>query len=113
MMSRVLPARCRLLCIFAAAGALAGCWAGGPSPDQLGSTTPPAAQQAAAPAANAIGTGPVKVALVLPLTAAGNAGTVAQSMRNGAELAMTQFETDIQVLPRDDAGNSATAQQVT
>jgi branched-chain amino acid transport system substrate-binding protein len=110
----VLLARRRVLCIFAAGAALAGCWGGGgPSPDQLGSTTPPAATQTPAPSSNAIGTGPVKVALVLPLTASGNAGTVAQSMRNGAELAMAQFEADIQVLPRDDAGNSATAQQVT
>ncbi|PWT87239.1 MAG: ethanolamine utilization protein EutM [Proteobacteria bacterium] len=113
-MFRALLARRRVLCVVAAGSGLAGCWGGGgPNPDQLGSTTPPAATQTAAPSANAIGTGPVKVALVLPLTASGNAGTVAQSMRNGAELAMAQFETDIQVLPRDDAGNSATAQQVT
>jgi len=64
------------------------------------------------PPSNAIGTGPVKVALILPLTASGNAGSVGQSMRNAAELAMSQFTGDLQVLTRDDAGNPATAQQV-
>jgi branched-chain amino acid transport system substrate-binding protein len=97
--------------VLAAAVMLAGCTGPGGPVDQFGSAQPPAPSQAAS-AANTIGTGPVKVALVLPLTASGNAGTVAQSMRNSAELAMAQFESDIQVLPRDDAGNAATAQQV-
>ena len=95
-----------------AAAMLAGCTGPGGPADQFGSAQPPAPTQGTASAANTIGTGPVKVALVLPLTASGNAGTVAQSMRNGAELAMAQFESDIQVLARDDAGNAATAQQV-
>jgi len=95
-----------------AAAILAGCTGPGGPADQFGSAQPPAPTQGTASAANTIGTGPVKVALVLPLTASGNAGTVAQSMRNGAELAMAQFESDIQVLARDDSGNAATAQQV-
>ena len=114
MMFRVRLASRNTLCVLLAAAALAGCGgAGGPTPDQLGGGTTPPAQQATAFPPNTIGTGPVKVALILPLTATGNAGEVGQSMRNSAELAMTQFETDIQVLPRDDAGNSVTAQQVT
>jgi branched-chain amino acid transport system substrate-binding protein len=88
---------------------LAACTGTGPGGDpfagQSASGQPP-------PPTNAIGTGPVKVALILPLTASGNAGTVGQSMRNAAELAMTQFTGDLQVLTRDDAGNAATAQQV-
>src|SRR6516225_3791052 len=95
---------------LAAAALLAGC-GGPPGGDPFGGG-PPAAPQGATPAASTIGTGPVKVALVLPLTASGNAGTVAQSMRNSAELAMALFQTDIQVVPRDDAGNAATAQEV-
>jgi branched-chain amino acid transport system substrate-binding protein len=97
---------------LAAAALLAGCSGGGPPGGDPFGGGPPAAPQGAAAAATTIGTGPVKVALILPLTASGNAGTVAQSMRNSAELAMAQFQTDIQVLPRDDAGNAATAQQV-
>lgn len=59
-----------------------------------------------------IGAGRVKVALILPLTAAGNAGAVAQSMRNAAELALTEFNApNIQLLVKDDNGTSSGAQQ--
>jgi branched-chain amino acid transport system substrate-binding protein len=84
---------------------------GGPTGDQIGAGPPPEAAPPPSPG-DAFGTGPVKAALVLPLNAAGNAGAVGQSMRNAAELAMGQFGADIQVLPRDDAGNASTAQQV-
>jgi branched-chain amino acid transport system substrate-binding protein len=102
----------RSLLALAAAGLLSACTgAGGPNGgNQMGGGPPP---EAAPPASsgNVLGTGPVKAALVLPLTASGNAGAVGQSMRNAAELAMGQFGADIQVLPRDDAGNALTAQQ--
>ena len=84
---------------------------GGPTGDQIGAGPPPEAAPPPSPG-DAFGTGPVKAALVLPLNAAGNAGAVGQSMRNAAELAMGQFGADIQVLPRDDAGNASTAQQI-
>src|SRR6478609_788768 len=35
-----------------------------------------------------VGTGQVKVGLILPLSAAGNAGVAAQSMKNAAEMAL-------------------------
>ena len=110
-MFHALSARCGAISGLAMAASvlLSGCTGTGPTGDQL-SGQPPTGQPA--PAANAIGTGAVKVALILPLTASGNAGTVGQSMRNAAELAMTQFTGDIQVLARDDAGNASTAQQV-
>ncbi len=74
-----------------------------------GSEPPPPVQQPAA-----IGAGQVKVALVLPLSAAGNAGQVGQSMRNAAELAIAEFNNpDIQLLPKDDGGTSQGAQQAT
>ena len=38
------------------------------------------------------GTGGVKVAVILPLSAAGNAGLAAQSMRNAAEMALAEFQ---------------------
>ncbi|MGH6770701.1 MAG: penicillin-binding protein activator [Xanthobacteraceae bacterium] len=73
-----------------------------------GAPQPNAAPQAGA----AIGAGQVKVALILPLSASGNAGVTAQSMRNAAELALAEFNApDIQLLVKDDGGNAAGAQQ--
>ena len=52
-----------------------------------------------------LGTGSVRVALLLPLSATGNTGQVAQSMRNAADLAIRDFQTaGIQVLVKDDGG---------
>jgi len=60
----------------------------------------------------AVGAGQVKVALILPLTAQGNAGSTAQSMRNAAEMALAEFNNpDIQLLVKDDGGTGAGAQQ--
>jgi len=63
-------------------------------------------------AGSAIGAGQVKVGLILPLSAGGNAGVAAQSMRNAAEMALAEFgSSDIQLLVRDDAGSAGGAQQ--
>jgi ABC-type branched-subunit amino acid transport system substrate-binding protein len=62
----------------------------------------------------AVGTGNVKVGLILPLSAAGNAGVAAQSMKNAAEMALAEFQNpNIQLLIKDDGGNPQGAQQVT
>jgi ABC-type branched-subunit amino acid transport system substrate-binding protein len=62
----------------------------------------------------AVGTGQVKVGLILPLSAAGNAGVAAQSMKNAAEMALAEFQNpNIQLLIKDDAGNPQGAQQGT
>ena len=59
-----------------------------------------------------IGQGQVKVGLILPLGAPGNAGATAQSMRNAAELALGEFNSpDIQLLVKDDGGSVPGAQQ--
>jgi ABC-type branched-subunit amino acid transport system substrate-binding protein len=61
---------------------------------------------------SAVGTGGVKVGLVLPLSASGNAGVAAQSMRNSAELALAEFQNpNIQLLVKDDGGTAQGAQQ--
>jgi ABC-type branched-subunit amino acid transport system substrate-binding protein len=76
-----------------------------------GSGQPPAgpAQQPLA-----VGTGQVKVGLLLPLSAAGNAGVAAQSMKNAAEMALAEFQNpNIQLLIKDDAGSPQGAQQGT
>jgi ABC-type branched-subunit amino acid transport system substrate-binding protein len=59
----------------------------------------------------AVGTGQVKVGLILPLSAPGNAGVAAQSMKNAAEMALAEFQNpNIQLLIKDDAGNPQGAQ---
>jgi ABC-type branched-subunit amino acid transport system substrate-binding protein len=95
------------ICFFAGAmAALAACAGQGPGPGT-------GEQQAGAqqPQGNAIGSGQVKVALILPLSAPGNAGLVAQSMKNAAELAVAEFNSpNIQLLVKDDGGTSLGAQ---
>ncbi len=52
---------------------------------------------------NTIGTGPVKVALVLPLTQGTGQSAVGQSLRNAAELAISEAgSSDITLLVKDD-----------
>jgi ABC-type branched-subunit amino acid transport system substrate-binding protein len=60
------------------------------------------------------GNGQVKVGLVLPLSASGNAGVAALSMKNSAEMALAEFQNpNIQLLIKDDGGNPQGAQQGT
>jgi ABC-type branched-subunit amino acid transport system substrate-binding protein len=62
----------------------------------------------------AVGNGQVKVGLILPLSAAGNAGVAAQSMKNAAEMALAEFQNpNIQLLIKDDGGNPQGAGQGT
>ena len=62
----------------------------------------------------AIGTGQVKVGMLLPLSAAGNAGVAAQSMKNAAEMALAEFQNpNIQLLIKDDGATPQGGQQVT
>ncbi|MGE3148805.1 MAG: penicillin-binding protein activator [Pseudorhodoplanes sp.] len=95
-------------------GLLAGCAGGGgmfnsgQPPMQSSQLPPPDAAQSAE---GAIGMGAVKVGLILPLSATGNAGLVALSMKNAAELALAEFHSDnIQLLVKDDGGTPAGAQ---
>jgi len=57
------------------------------------------------------GTGAVRVAMLLPRSAAGNGQAVAAELRNGALLAMQDFGSDtIQIVIKDEAGQAASAQ---
>src|SRR5262245_29431003 len=79
-----------------------------PPPPASAGTPPPGPPQAG----SQVGTGGVRVALILPLSAGGNAGTVALSMKNAAEMALAEFNSpNVQLLVKDDAGNAAGAQQ--
>jgi ABC-type branched-subunit amino acid transport system substrate-binding protein len=62
----------------------------------------------------AVGNGQVKVGLILPLSASGNAGVAALSMKNAAEMALAEFQNpNIQLLIKDDAGSPQGAGQGT
>lgn len=72
----------------------------------------PSAPAGPAQQPQAIGAGGVKVGLILPQSASGNAGLAAQSMKNAAEMAYAEFQNpNIQLLVKDDAGSAAGAQQ--
>lgn len=79
------------------------------------STGPGSAPEPSAPAkpqAEAIGTGKVKAGLILPLSAGGNAGAAAASLRNAAELAVSEFSgNEVQLIVKDDHGTADGARQ--
>ena len=75
------------------------------APRRISSARNPAARSQPS---TAIGTGQVKVALILPLSAGGNAGIAALSMKNAAEMALAEFNSpNIQLLVKDDGGTPA------
>jgi hypothetical protein len=90
---------------------LLGACAGMSSPFSSASAPSGPPQQPAA-----VGSGQVKVGLILPLSGSGNAAVAAQSMRNAAEMALAEFQNpNVQLLIKDDAGTaqgaSSAAQQ--
>jgi ABC-type branched-subunit amino acid transport system substrate-binding protein len=61
-----------------------------------------------------LGSGSVKVALLLPLSATGNAGQIALNLKNASDLAIREFQTPaIQVLVKDDRGTPEGARTAT
>jgi ABC-type branched-subunit amino acid transport system substrate-binding protein len=61
-----------------------------------------------------LGTGPVKVALLLPLSATGNAGQIALNLKNASDLALREFQSaSIQILVKDDRGTADGARAAT
>ncbi|MFL5022384.1 MAG: penicillin-binding protein activator [Microvirga sp.] len=85
-------------------------------PAYAAGVTPPGAPMQDAPlgpamAGTTIGNGPVRVALILPMTGAGQGAVVAQSMRNAAELALGEFQnSDLTLFVKDDNGTPEGAQ---
>jgi len=95
------------LAMAAAAAALTAC---ANTFDQLGGGTP-APTATDQPPGTMIGTGQIRIGLILPLSAPGNAGVAATSMKNAAEMALAEFkEPNIQLLVKDDAGTPQGAQ---
>jgi ABC-type branched-subunit amino acid transport system substrate-binding protein len=102
--------RAALAALLAGGLALLAACGGGLSLGDLSSE--PTASTPPPPPSDAIGTGQVKVGLLLPLSAGGNAGAAALSMKNAAEMALAEFQTpNIQLLVKDDGGTAAGAQQ--
>lgn len=88
-------------------GGLSTLLAGCTTPELLGSQPRGPAQPS-----TSIGTGQVKVGLLLPLSAGGNAGIAAISMKNAAEMALAEFNSpNIQLLVKDDGGTPNGAAQ--
>ncbi|WP_350335844.1 penicillin-binding protein activator [Coralliovum pocilloporae] len=92
---------------IAAAGLLAACqqsinFGGTPPP---GGVQTPTLQTNAPPQGELLGAGSVRVALLAPLSANGNTGRLAQTLRNAAELALNDFQgADIHVVVKDTGG---------
>jgi branched-chain amino acid transport system substrate-binding protein len=107
-----------LACTLAGCGGGANLFGGG-SPIVEGPAPAPAATTAvtSAPLGNTTGAisggaGGVKVGVLLPLSAGGNAGIAGQSMRNAAEMALAEFSgANIQLVVKDDGGTAPGAQQ--
>ncbi len=106
----------RSMLVSLAALAIAGCGTVGRGGDQpsepIDNPILPGQQQTIAPPSSLIGSDTVKVGLILPLSAQGNAGLAAVSMKNAAELALLEFNNpNIQLLVKDDGGTAQGAQQ--
>ena len=82
------------------------------NPSGLFSEKPPGEMPPASPSSSEIGTGQIKVALILPLSAAANAGVAAQSLKNAAEMAIAERDgQNIKLLVKDDRGTAEGSQQ--
>jgi branched-chain amino acid transport system substrate-binding protein len=94
-----------VLSIATAAMLLAAC------ATQFGGEGAPVPQAGEPPPTAQASDGQVRVGLVLPLTAQGNAGVAAQSMKNAAEMALAEFKSpNVQLLVKDDGGTPQGAQ---
>lgn len=93
--------------VAAAAAVLAACSSNSTYFSSFPTTPAPSAQPAAT-----LGTGQVKAALILPVSAPGNAGIAGQAMRNAADMALAEFNApNVQLLVKDDAGSAEGARQ--
>lgn len=106
-----LPPSRRLILLSGVGAILSACSGGtggfpgfdGPAQPQAGGNAPPSGPT--------IGTGSVKVGLILPLTAEGQGATVGNSLKNAAEMALAEFPgADLTLLVKDDRGTPDGAQ---
>jgi hypothetical protein len=84
---------------------LGACRSGGGGGGDLGSSDLAVRPGGAPVTGEVLGNGQVKVALLVPLSATGNAGQLALNLKNAAALAIREFQTaNIQILVKDDLG---------
>jgi branched-chain amino acid transport system substrate-binding protein len=77
-------------------------------------TTPVQSRSLAGEGSSQIGSGPDKVALILPLTQNGNPSSIGKSLRNAAELAYTESgSNDLTILVKDDRSTPDGARDAT
>jgi ABC-type branched-subunit amino acid transport system substrate-binding protein len=111
------PATRRSALHFLGGGSLAALTAacgGGSGIDPLPGQQAAAEQPGQAPSGPNLGSGAVRIALILPLTGQGAFATVATALRNAADLAMSEFDQPgITVLVKDDRGDAAAAREAT
>ncbi len=101
----------RRLILLSGAGAILSACSGGTGglPGFDSQATPQGGS--AQPSGPTIGTGSVKVGLILPLTAEGSGATVGNSLKNAAEMALAEFPgADLTLLVKDDRGTPDGAQ---
>jgi ABC-type branched-subunit amino acid transport system substrate-binding protein len=106
---RMLSSRRAIFGVLAigAAAALAAC----SGSSSLFGDKPPGEGTPASPNTTEIGSGQIKIGLILPLSAAGNAGVAAQSLKNAAEMAIAERDgQNIKLLVKDDRGTAEGAQ---
>jgi hypothetical protein len=106
------------LLVGAAALTLSACNPGGgpgiPGAKDLGMGAPPAGQVAIADASETIGSGAVKVGLIVPLTGPNGPSSVGASLRNAAKLAYADSgSSDVTILVKDDKSTPAGAAAAT
>jgi len=91
------------------AAVLSGCLGSNLGSVPGGQITP---DQPGAVSGQTIGSGAVRVGLLLPMTAGGSATAIATTFRNSAELALTHFpNADVQLLVKDTAGTAEGGRQ--
>jgi ABC-type branched-subunit amino acid transport system substrate-binding protein len=109
--SKILTASAALASL-ASCGTPTGMWGRSPHVDTPFSAPVTKVQTEALPGPDRIGSGPVKVALILPLTQASGPSVVGTSLRNAAELAMSEAGgNDLTLLIEDDHSNPEGAKQ--
>lgn len=95
------PSRRAMLGVLAGAGVLSACTS---QLEQAGTSPGGAALPGAG---ETLGSGEVRVALIVPRTAGGNGGSVAANLRNAADLALREFKgANLQIVVKDDRGTA-------
>ncbi|RXT43522.1 ethanolamine utilization protein EutM [Bosea sp. Tri-44] len=109
-MKLLVPPSRRLILLSGVGAVLSACTGGTGGLPGFDSTATPQGG-GAQPSGPTIGTGSVKVGLILPLTAEGSGATVGNSLKNAAEMALAEFPgADLTLLVKDDRGTPDGAQ---